>query len=172
MKYLSLILFAFSLLLTSCNHSDEPPMTINLPIREQFVPCNLAFKKSDTELAQQLRPWYKMRLIVNSKSELPEDPFGFAESFYRINYSDNTLLLYYDIAQYNIVSYSNLYYKNTVENTYNWSMNLGISGLLNEDDEVENLVLSRYAILVPKLPADADVVMWQSLVDHNWDWSE
>ena len=111
--------------------------------------------------------------VVNSTEELPADPLGFDESYYKINFSNQTLLLYYDIANYNIVAYQSRYFRNTVENTYNWSILLGISGKLNEDDaQIEKLLFSRYALLVPKLPENAEVQISTSILDHNWDWDE
>ncbi|MCM1032898.1 MAG: hypothetical protein NC405_03995 [Odoribacter sp.] len=110
------------------------------------------------------------QVVVNSVDEIPNDPLGFAESYYKINFTENTLLLCYQIHDYNIVSITNRYYRNIVENTYNWSINLGISGEINSGDKSEKAIISRYAILVPKLPTDAKVEIWHGLTDHNWDW--
>lgn len=172
MKYLSLILIALSLCITACNHNNEPPVEVNLPIREQFVPGNIIFDMSDTEFKDKVKPWMNKQVVVNSKEEIPDDPFGFQESYYKINFAENTLLLCYQIHDYDIVSITNRYYRNTVENTYNWSIVLGISGLINDDEEKEKAIISRYAILVPKLPADANVRIWHGLVNHNWDWDK
>lgn len=163
---------ALGICLSACNNNNEPPMEVNLLINEQFVASNITFSKADTEYKEELRPWYNKRVVVNSADEIPDDPFGFAQSFYKINYKNNTLLLCYLMHDYNVVSVTNRYYKNNVENTYNWIVSLGVSGLINEDESGDKLILSRYAILVPKLPADANVQVWHGLLDHNWDWSK
>ncbi len=172
MKYLSLIIIAFSIFITACNHNNQPPTTVNLPINEQFLPMNVEFNMSDTEYKQQTRPWWDKGVVVNSSEEIPNDPFGFQESYYKINFKNNTLLLYYQIHDYNVVSITNMFYRNTVENTYNWSINLGISGDINEGDKIEKAIISRFAILVPKLPTDANVKFWHGLRDHNWNWDK
>ncbi len=171
MKYLSVILITLCICLAGCS-KNEPPTEVRLTIREQFIPENLKFSTADNELKEKIKPWSNKEMVVNSTDEIPEDPIGFAESFYKINFSNNTLLLCYFVHDYNVVSVNNYYYKNTIEKTFNWSINLGISGRLNEDDIIEDAYLSRYAILVPKIPSDSKVIIWHGLTDHNWDWDE
>ena len=170
MRYLSLVLIAVSLFLAACNKNEETSTVVDLPIREQFVPGNIVFDMSDTEFKDKVRPWVNRELIVNSEDEIPDDPFGFPESYYKINFTENTLLLCYDIHDYNVVSVTNWYYRYTIDNTYSWCINLGVSGKINEGEEREKAIISRYAILVRKLPADAKVKIYYGLLDHNWDW--
>lgn len=170
MKYLSLLIIAIGLCLTSCNHNDGPALEVNIAINEQFVPGNVIFSLSDTEFKDKIKPWYNKKVVVNSAQELPADPLGFNESYYKIDFKNHTLLIYYDIHDYNVVSYSNRYYRNTVENTYNWTIMLGISGTIADGEEGARAIFSRYAVLVPKLSENAEVKIWNSLVDHNFDW--
>lgn len=173
MKYLGLILIALCFCLTACNHNEEPPVEVNLPITTQYLPSGVIWDTSDAEFKEKIIPWLSKKVIVNSVDEIPNDPLGFTENYYKINYTNQTLLLYYDVDIYNFVSCHNRYFRNTVENTYNWSIQFGISGKLNEDDSnLERLLFCRYAILVPKLPEDADVNIFISLVDNNWDWDK
>lgn len=173
MKYLSILLIALSFCLTACNNNDEPPIEVNLPITTQYLPTGVIFENSDKEFRAKIKPFVNTKWIVNSVDELPNDPLGFSENYYKIGFSNHTLLLFYDIDIYNLVSYQNRYFRNTVENTYNWSILFGISGKLNEDDSnIEKLFFARYALLVPKLPDNADVKIQTSIIDHNWDWDK
>ena len=81
MRYLSLVLIAVSLFLAACNKNEETSTVVDLPIREQFVPGNIVFDMSDTEFKDKVRPWVNRELIVNSEDEIPDDPFGFPESY-------------------------------------------------------------------------------------------
>lgn len=170
MKYLSLVIIALGICLTACRHNDGPQMEVNMQIYEQFVPANVMFSLSDTEFKDKIKPWYDKKVIVNSVEELPADPLGFNESYYKINFKDQTLLIYYDVHNYDVVSHSNRYYRNTVDRTYNWMISLGINGTIDKGEEVERAIFSRYAILVPKLPENADVNIWSSLINHDFDW--
>ena len=171
MKYLSILIFAIGLCVTSCHHKGEPPLEINLSIVEQFVPGNVRFSMSDAEFKGKIKPWINKKIIVNSVDELPADPLGFNESFYKINFRNYTMLIYYDLHDFNVVSYSNRYFRETVDGTYNWSISLGVSGRINDGDEWHDAIVSRYAILVSKLPDDVDVRIWTGVYDKNWDWS-
>ncbi len=147
-------------------------MEVNLPINTQYLPSGVIFDVTDADFKETVKPWLNKKLIVNSVDEMPDDPLGFNESYYKINFNNNTLLLYYDLDFYNIVSYQNRYYRNNIEKSYYWSIQIGINGKLNEDDNnIEKVIFSRYALLVPKLPENADVNVYISLTDHNWDWN-
>lgn len=170
MKYLSLVIIALGICLTSCRYNDGPQMEVNMQIHEQFVPANVMFSLSDTEFKDKIKPWYDKKVIVNSVEELPADPLGFNESYYKINFKDQSLLIYYDVHDYDVVSYSNRYYRNTVDRTYNWVIMLGVNGTIDNGEDGERAIFSRYAILVPKLPENADVRIWSSLINHDFDW--
>ena len=72
--------------------------------------------------------------------------------------------------RWNIDTYYNYYVRNTVENTYNWTMRIGITTL--NDDTKTTTDFTRFALLVKKLPADADVRTWISLSALDWSWEE
>ncbi len=109
MKYLSLFLIALSLCLNACTHNDEPPTQVNLSIRQEFLPCNVIFSISDYEFKDNIKPWLNKQLVVNSVDEIPNDPIGFTGSYYKINFKENTLLLAYQINDYNVISVTNCY---------------------------------------------------------------
>lgn len=43
------LLPALGLALSSCNHNDEPPSEINLPIIRQYLPVTVQFAADDNE---------------------------------------------------------------------------------------------------------------------------
>ena len=170
MKHLTILFVLLILCLPACNKNSEPPLEVKLPISEEFVPANVIFDYSDKDFLNKLKEWNNKKVVVNSVEEMPDDPLGFNEYFYKINFSDQTLLLYYQLHDYDVVSYENIYYRNTKENNYNWTIYLGINGEINDEDNIEKLIISRYAILVKKLPDNADVCIWQSISDHSISW--
>ncbi len=172
MRYLSLLLIALSFCLTACNHNEEPPTQVNLPIRQEFLPINVIFSMSDSEFKDKIKPWLNKQMVVNSIEELPNDPIGFTGSYYKINFKENTLLLAYQINDYNVISVTNRYYRNRIENTYNWSINLGVSGGIGDDEEDDKAMISRYAILVRKLPGDGTGKIYYGLSVYRWDWEK
>lgn len=172
MKHLNIAMIFITLCLAACNKSNEPPVEVPLPIWEEFVPGNVIFDYSDKDFLNKLKDWSNKKVVVNSTDEIPNDPLGFNDAYYKINFSDQTLLLYYQLHDYDVVSYRNIYYRNTLENTYNWTISLGINGEINDEDNIEKLIISRYAILVKKIPDNADIIIWQSIQNHNWSWSD
>ena len=102
--------------------------------------------------------------IVNSPDELPNDPMGFSEAFDKINFKNSTLLIKYMSHDYSIDTYNNRFYRNTKENSYNWMINIGSASNLDTD----NIMLTRFAILVNKLPADANIKSWFGLTNLGW----
>lgn len=172
MKHLSILFIALTLCLAACNKNNEPPVEVQLPIREAFLPENVLFDYSDKDFLNRLKDWNNKKVVVNSVDEIPNDPIGFNESYYKIDFTDQTMLLYYMVHDYDVVSYNNIYFRNTVENTYNWTISLGVNGEINEDDNVEKLIFSRYAILVKKLPDNADIIIWKNISDHSWSWDK
>lgn len=171
MKYFGLVLAAGSLLLASCNKNDESPMEVKLPIIEAYMPVTMAVERSDTETMEKCREWHEKTLVVNAKEEIPQDDMlGFTEAYTGVNFNDYTLLLHYKMHRCNIDTYYNYYVRNTVENTYNWTMRIGITTL--NDDTKTTTDFTRFALLVKKLPADADVRTWISLSALDWSWEE
>lgn len=167
MRYLSILILSFCCLLCSCNH-NEPALEVVLPISETYVPSSI-------ELPNDLDEEQKRNLIhlvntnhhiVNSAAELPDDPMGFSDAYNNINFKNSTLLINYVLHDYSIDTYNNRYYRNTKENTYNWVINIGSAS--NLDVDTDNTLLTRFAILVKKLPADADFKLSYGLTSLGW----
>ena len=167
MRYLSLFILTFSLILCSCNH-HEPALEIVLPISETFVPASMEINPNDMEEEQKRNIIHLVNTnhhIVNSADELPDDPIGFSEAYNKVNFKNSTLLIKYMLHDYSIDTYNNRYYRNTKENSYNWVVNIGSA---NPDVDTDNILLTRFAILVNKLPADADFQSWYGLTNLGW----
>lgn len=167
MKYASIILAALTVFISACSH-DEPTGNVNLPIAESFLPANIVVDRHDTELLEECRKWRDKTLIVNSTSEIPDDPFGSKEAFSNINLNELSLLITYNVHSYNVLSYQNIFVRNRTDKTYDWTIRVGINGEAVSPDE--QLIYTRYAILVKRLPAGATLRAWYSITDHNWDW--
>ena len=166
MRYLSLLILTFSLLLCSCNHHNEPPLEIILPISETYLPSSIELPNSlDEEQKRNIIHLVNNQHIVNSADELPNDPMGFSEAFDKINFKNSTLLIKYMLHDYSIDTYNNRYYRNTKENSYNWMINIGSA---SSDLDTDNVTLTRFAILVKKLPEDANVKSWFGLSHIGW----
>lgn len=170
MKYLSLILISFFMILCSCNHSEPPTTQISLPITEVYLPVTLTINKGDKELAGKIKDWDEKKCIVNDFSELPNDPIGFSKAYDGIDFTKYTLLVTYSIRSYIIETYTNRFIRNRIENSYNWYIHVGTSTI--PDSNAEEWFFTRYAILVQKLPSSAPVNMYVSTSALNWDWDE
>lgn len=160
---------AVAILSVSCNRHSEPPTEVLLQISESFVPQTLSVDKNDSEMLEKIREWNTQSLVVNSADELPDDPIGFSPAFSKINFKERTLLIAYNIHRWRIDAYTNRWIRNNVESTYDWYIQLGISEFPDEDDVI---YFTRFAIEVPKLPADANVRFWYSHSDLGFDWDE
>lgn len=152
-----------SLSLCSCNNNDEPESVIGLPIAGTFVPSSMELHIDQISDEQKRNIFHLVNNehIVNNVSEFPEDPIGFSGTFKEIDFNEYTLLIKYDLHDYTIDTYSNRYFRNTKENTYNWSINIGTSS--DTDVVDDDLWLTRFAIFVKKLPAGATVKTWFGL---------
>ncbi|MBO4965225.1 MAG: hypothetical protein J6C81_03040 [Muribaculaceae bacterium] len=157
-KYFLFLLIPF--LLTGCDKNDDLPMEVSLPISREFIPVSVTFEKTDTEAAEKYRPWNDKTFTVNSASELPDDPIGIPDWYSKIDFENYTVLIHYRLHSFTIRSYSNIFYRNTVERTYNWIISLGIED--DDDERGTDVALTRFCIMVPKLPADAKVLFWSS----------
>lgn len=162
MKPLSLLIFLISILLCSCNN-NEPALEVELPINSVFVPVTIQINKSELSEQEQaeIMDLVNNRHIVNDVSELPNDPIGHNEAFLDVDYSAQTLLIMYLFKIWTFDTYSSRFYRNTRENSFNWVVRLGITG--DYDEVAETVQLTRFAILVRKLPVDADVQTWYSM---------
>ncbi|MCH5238260.1 MAG: hypothetical protein J1E95_10775 [Muribaculaceae bacterium] len=161
MKKSVFLLFLISFLFSSCNKNDELDLEVNLPIAYSFIPVSIDInpEEMDEEQRQELSNLTNHERIINDIKDLPNDPIGQNEAFEQINFKENTLLLMYLTHRWNIDTYSNRFYRNTEDNTYNWVAILGTTA----DIDPEYMHLIRLAIVVKKLPAGATVKNWYSL---------
>lgn len=169
MRIFSCLIIALSLILCSCNN-NEPVTTIGLPISETYIPATIEInvKTIDDDLKHNLLQLVNRNAhIVNSRDELPADPIGVSEAFNRINFNEYTLLILYLLHDYTLDTYRNTFYLQTQENLYNWSVNIGTSSDLDNND-TDELFFTRFAIVVKKLPADAQVRGWYGLTNLGW----
>lgn len=171
MKYIGIIIIALGMILSSCRHDDEPPTEVNLSIEKQFRPNVIVFQKSDQEFYDKIKPLSTGDFVVNSTDELPDDPMGFSDAYKNINFRSYTLLIRYTLYRWDFESYSNRFIRNRKENRYEWNINLGVAEI-PEDDSIETLYFTRFAILVRKLPLDANILTWISLSALNWNWDD
>lgn len=156
MKKLSLLILTFNLMFCSCN-DNESDLTITLPITETYIPASVEFDENSIDKEQKRNLIYLVNHnhIVNSASDLPNDPIGFGEAYYNINFEKGTLLIKYLLHDYTLDTYNNRYYRNTRENIYNWVVDIATAS--NMDIDTDKMLFTRFAILVDKLPADANV---------------
>lgn len=172
MKYLRLfiIIAALSFVVCSCNRNEDTPFDdINLPIAGDYVPTTVTFDINDSEWKDKIKEWTDKDIIVNSISELPDDPLGFSDAYKNINFNKYTLIITYNIHAWTIDTYRNRYFRD-IEGFYNWSICIKTASV--SDIESEQLFFTRYSILVDKLPRDKEVKIWFSLGSLNWDWSK
>lgn len=164
MKQLAILISMITLLLGSCNNNKEPDSEIELPINSEFLPASIEINKAEMEEQEreEISNLVNSKHIVNNISELPNDPIGQNEAFYKINFQENTLLIKYVYHRWSIDTYANRFYRNTGDNSYNWVVKLGVT---TDDDESEVVQLTRFAILVKKLPADAVIETWMTLTE-------
>ena len=167
MRFLTIFVLSSLLLLCSCNNNDEPPTETMLSVSEAYIPCTVSFNVNDTEFVNKIKEWSDKKYIVNDLSELPDDPLGFSDAYKKMDFNQYTLLITYDIHNWEIDTYRNRYYFDNIEKTYNWAICVGTSTV--PDDNAEPWYFTRYAILVKKLPQDAKIKMWFSLGAINWD---
>ncbi len=171
MRHLTLLLLGVIFCLTSChNNEDEPNYEFDATINLVYVPAGITFEKSDTEFLNKCRPWDDKFVIVNSSDELPADPLGFNDHYDKINFSDQTLLIYYSIHNYRVVTCRNVLTKNIRDNVYNWLLNLGIENKI--EGASDKLTISRYAILVPKITQNDRVKVNYTLTALDFNWEE
>lgn len=164
MKYISILCLALCIGLTACNNNDETPLEVDIQITEQFLPAGVIFNKDDAEFKEKCLEWNNKVILVNSPEELPHDPLGFQEGYKNLSYSTHTLALYYMTSQYNIVSCRNRLYKQTNDDTINWGITLGVSG---DIEGADNLLFSRFAIMIPKTTDSSNLKVWLGVTDHD-----
>lgn len=168
MKYLTFALLSLGIILNSCNHKDEPPTEVTLPIIEDYLPVSLPFNKNDETLTEKIKVFSDKNYVVNDLTELPNDPIGFSNAYNSIDFKKYTLLIAYDVTSYTIETYKDRYSGNNFTKTYNWYINIGTSTI--PDSNAEEHYFTRYSILVSKLSADADINIQISRKAINWGW--
>lgn len=167
MRNLTILLVSLCAFLSSCNHND-PPLKVNLQINREYLPSTISID-SESLTEEQRKVLFGLvnnKHVINDLSELPSDIIPFGESFRSVNFKEQTLLLQYTLHDWSIDTYSNSFYRNTEEKSYNWVVSIGTSSNLDED--TDNLYLTRFAILVQKLPADVSLHTWLGLSHLNW----
>lgn len=162
MKQLGFLIFMLSLLFCSCNNNKETDLEIELPINSTFIPVSIDINTAEIgeKEREDIMNLVNNGHVVNDVSELPSDPIGKNEAFYSVNFNENTLLIAYLFKKWSLDTYSNRFYKNTEENSFNWVVRIGSA--LDYDDDPDVVSLTRFAILVRKLPVDAKVQTWYS----------
>ncbi len=169
MRNIAIVLYSICILLCACNRNDDtPPTEINLSIAENYMPSTVPFQVSDTEWIEKIKDWDNKQLIVNSTSEMPNDPLGFSDAYKNINFNTYSLLITYDIHNWPIDTYKNRYYWDNIEKSYNWAICIKTATV--PDNSAEEWYFTRYSILVKKLPTDANIKIWFSLGALNWEW--
>ena len=164
MKYFGLLLLqALCLIMCSCDKNEEPELEIALPISDTYLPASLGFNVSsmDDVRKRELIHLVHNEHIINDIAELPDDPIGFSEAYQKINFKEYTLLIKYLLHYYTIDTYSNRFYRNTKENSYNWTVSIGTAS--DTDIDTDEIWFTRFAILVRKIPADAQIRTWLGL---------
>ena len=172
MKHVSLILIIIaSAVMLGCYHNDSEPITeTTLPINRQYVPETTIFQRSDKEFFDKIQWLNEKKFVVNAQSDFPDDRLGFSNAYKNIDFSRNTLLLYYRVHDWKIDAYQNIYFRNNLEHTYIWNIHIGTSTI--PDSHAETLHITRFAILVSKVPEDAEMKIFTVLSAINWGWEE
>lgn len=170
MKYLTSLFIILGVLLSSCHKNDEPPKEIPLSIKRNYLPETVAFLKNDNDEAERFKEFSGKQFIVNNLKEMPADPIGFSNAFGGVDFTRYTLLIVYSTNVWEFETYYNSFYFDTTERKYHWVRYLGVA--TKPDSSSEELHFTRFAILVDKLPADANVEFSYSLSSLNWSWDE
>ncbi len=169
MKWISFMLLCIALLMGACRHDDEPPREFALEIVNQYMPATVVFDRSDTEFYDKMKELSRKKFVVNSADELPDDHLGFNDVYRKINFKDYTLFVQYLLHPWKIEMFRNYYYIDNSDRNYYWQVNLGLS---ERDEEDTQLEITRFAILVRKLPVDSKVNMNIVLSSSGFDWGD
>lgn len=166
MKYLTIILVILSL--CSCNHNEEPPFEVTLPIQEEYIVKSEWISRYDSEKTAICKALDEKLFIVNSPDELPKDDiYGFGEAYTKADFKNYTLLIYYELHPWQVEVYRYRYVRNNTEKRYDWYIGNRIGP---EEPNPEKWQFTRYAIAVNKLPENASVMAWRSLISSDWEW--
>lgn len=151
-----------AMLVCSCNKNNEPDLTVELPINSVFIPVTIDVNTDeiDEQEREEIMNLMNNKHIVNSFSEIPDDPIGHNEALYNVDYNEETVLIMYLFKKWTIDTYSSRFYRDTKENSYNWVVKIGTTAEFEDNPVVQ---LTRFAIAVRKLPPGANVQTWYSL---------
>lgn len=166
MKYIALFISIIMLSFCSCNNNDEPKAETSLPIVKVYLPKTMLI--SESVFDENYLKLANNGLVVTQLSELPNDPFGFNEAFKSINFSEYTLLLRYVIHDWEIDTYKNMWYRDNSNICYNWVASFTTA--TEPSSSPSGYYFTRCAILVKKLPENANVRCLMSLGAINWGW--
>lgn len=170
MKQLYFFIIVLSLLLSSCGSDSEPQGSIQLSIRDSFLPASIVVNRTDSAIIEECKKFSNQSKIVNAKDELPKDPFGSDKTFERIGFNDQTLLISYYVHTYDILSCNNSFARNYTDKTYDWTISMGTNGDIV--DSFNQLIFTRFAILVPKLQKNAELKVLYGVGSYGWDWDK
>lgn len=165
-KYFSFLILTICMMLASCG-KDDPTGSVDLAIYDTFLPASIVVDRSDSSMIEACKYFDQQKLVVNSKNELPDDPFGSEETFSSINFSTQTLLISYYVHTFDLLSCNNMVIRNYDENTYDWTISMGIKG--NAVDSYDQLIFTRFAILMPKLNKKADLKVYYGISNYGWN---
>lgn len=171
MKYLTVLLGALAFLTCSCNNNnDEPPAKTVLPIRVYYQPMNTWMDESEIDRNEHLKELNHRIVVVNSAAELPDDGLGFSDAYVKADFQHYTMLIYYRIHRWEFEAYQYRYIFDNLERKYNWTIMLHVDS--DENHYPGMRCISRFAIMVDKIPENAEVTAGLGFSDYNWNWSE
>lgn len=169
MKYIHTVSLSLCLsVLSACDRNrEEPPFETELPVREIYTPENVWVDMKDTEEYDRLVGWSGRLFVVNSPDELPWDGTGFSRAYTEADFSNHTILLYYHIHAWEFDRFSYRYVYYNQEAKYNWSILISVDS--PEPTYADKRCLTRFAVMVDKIPGDARVTAGFGLNGNDWD---
>lgn len=170
MKRICYFLYLFCMLMCSCSHNNDGPQSeTRLPIQEIFMPLGLWIEHSDTD-APFFQELSKKLFVVNSPDELPDDRLGFTEAYKKADFKNYTMLIYYQLHRWEVESCQYRFVRLNLEKKYNWTITMRVDA--DNEPYPEMRCISRFAIMVNKIPAGWDVTATLGLSDYNWSWDD
>lgn len=170
MKPLYFLLSTLCVFLGSCSHHNDDPQTeTRLPIEEIFTPAGMWFEKSDVD-APFFQEISKKLFVVNSPDQLPDDRLGFSDAYKKADFNNYTMLIYYQLHRWAFESCKYHFVRLNLEKAYNWTITMKVAA--DEEPYPEMRCISRFAIMVNKIPEGWDVTAVLGLSDYNWNWDD
>ncbi|MBD5356621.1 MAG: hypothetical protein HDR88_06415 [Bacteroides sp.] len=170
MKRICYLLGVVCLLMSSCtHHNDGPQSETRLPIEEIFTPAGMWIEESDAD-APFFQDISRKLFVVNSADELPDDRLGFSDTYKKADFKNYTMLIYYQLHRWEFESCQYLYLRLNLERKFSWTITMKVAA--DEDTYPGMRCISRFAIMVNKIPDGWDVTATFGLSDYNWSWEE